>query len=153
MHRSRSIPALALSAILAVALAACGDDAASPSSIASDAPPTSQAPESQPASAEPSASAAESAGEAESETVRLEGFAFDTAELTIAVGTRVTFTNADSAAHTVTEGTDGVAADDPIVDVELAPNQSDTVTFDEAGTYQITCLFHPSMNMTVIVEG
>ena len=53
----------------------------------------------------------------------------------------------------MTEGTDGVAVDDPIIDVELAANQAESFTFDEPGTYQITCLFHPSMNMTVIVEG
>ncbi|HEX7195638.1 MAG TPA: plastocyanin/azurin family copper-binding protein, partial [Candidatus Limnocylindria bacterium] len=62
------------------------------------------------------------------------------------------FVNADAAAHTVTEGTDGVAADDPIIDEELTQNGSTSFTFDEAGTYEITCLFHPSMNMTIVVE-
>ena len=28
-----------------------------------------------------------------------------------------------------------------------------SVTFDEPGTYDITCEIHPSMQMTVIVEG
>lgn len=60
--------------------------------------------------------------------------------------------NADGAAHTVTEGTDGAAVDDPILDEELQPNGVTTFAFDEPGTYQITCLFHPSMNMTVVVE-
>ena len=27
------------------------------------------------------------------------------------------------------------------------------VTFDEPGTYNITCKIHPSMNMTITVEG
>jgi plastocyanin len=27
------------------------------------------------------------------------------------------------------------------------------ITFDEAGTFDVTCLFHPQMNMTVVVEG
>ena len=84
--------------------------------------------------------------------MRLSRFAFDSEELTIAAGTEVTFVNADSAAHTVTEGTNGVAVEDPIIDEELQQNGSASFTFDEPGTYQITCLFHSSMNMTIIVE-
>jgi len=153
MTRSRPIPTLAVAAMLALALAACTDAASSPSSAASEASASVAA--SEPASAAPSAeaSATESEAAAEETRVRLDGFAFDTEELTITAGTEVTFLNADGAAHTVTEGTDGVAVDDPIIDVELAANQAESFTFDEPGTYQITCLFHPSMNMTVIVEG
>ena len=40
---------------------------------------------------------------------------------------------------------------DPIVDEEGGSDVS--VTFDEAGTYNITCKIHPSMNMTITVEG
>ena len=53
----------------------------------------------------------------------------------------------------MTEGSDGVAADDAAVDEEVEAGAEVEVSFDEAGTYQITCLFHPEMNMTVIVEG
>lgn len=147
MHRSRPIPSLVLAAVLALALAACGTTESSPSSAESEAPPST----SQVESTEPSASASEAASE--EVRVRLEDFAFDPEELTIAAGTEVTFLNADGATHTVTEGVDGAAADDPIINVELAGNQADSFTFDEPGTYQITCLFHPSMNMTVVVEG
>jgi plastocyanin len=145
MHRPRPFPALVTAILLALSLAACQGTASSPS--ASEAEPSA----SQPASSEPEPSASEAASD--EVRVRLDGFAFDTEELTIAAGTEVTFLNADSAAHTVTEGVDGVAADDPLIDVELAGNQAESVTFEEPGTYQITCLFHPSMNMTVIVEG
>jgi plastocyanin len=61
----------------------------------------------------------------------------------------VTFT--DTANHTVTEGTDGEAVDDPIVDEEGGSDID--VTFDEPGTYNITCKIHPDMNMTITVEG
>ncbi len=74
-------------------------------------------------------------------------------EITVPVGTEVVFLNADGFAHTVTEGTDGQAVDDPIVDEEIAQNGTVSVTFDEAGTYDITCEIHPSMQMTVTVEG
>ena len=60
--------------------------------------------------------------------------------------------NADSAAHTVTEGTEGTAVEDPIIDEELEQNGSTSYTFDEAGTYDITCEIHPSMQLTITVE-
>ena len=84
------------------------------------------------------------------ETVSLEGGAFSPATLTISAGTTVTFT--DTTGHTVTEGTDGTAVDDPIVDEEGGADPIE-VTFDEAGTYDLTCKIHPSMHMTITVEG
>jgi plastocyanin len=149
MTRSRSLPALA--AGLALVLAACGGTTSttfeSVGEQLSDAPTqTEGAAPSEASSEAPSAAAGEEA------TVRLTGFAFDTEELTVGAGTEVRFVNADSAAHTVTEGTDGVAIDDPIVDEELEQNGATSVTFEEPGTYEITCLFHPSMQMTIVVE-
>jgi plastocyanin len=132
--------AVLVAALLAFALAACANTA----SETTDAGEPSQAPESE-------APASEAAGEAT--RVTIDGSAFDPAELTVAVGTEVTWENADSFAHTVTEGTDGQAADDPIVDEEIAQDGTVSVTFDEPGTYEITCEIHPSMNMTVTVEG
>jgi plastocyanin len=134
-------------AALSLVLAACGGGGDTPSEAASVAPASVAA------SAAASEAAPPSEGGGESASVRLEGFAFDTEELTIAAGTEVSFLNADSAPHTVTEGADGVAVDSPIIDEELAPNQGTSFTFDEPGTYDITCLLHPSMNMTIIVEG
>ena len=153
-YRSAVLPI----ALLALVLAACGGGAADassepPASVA----PASEAPESAAAASsdEPETSEAPEPSEAAEDEVRvrLEGFAFETDELTISAGTEVTFLNADSAAHTVTEGVDGQAAEDPIINEELAGNQATSFIFDEPGTYQITCLFHPSMNMTVVVEG
>ena len=83
------------------------------------------------------------------ETVSMANTTFTPSTLTIAAGTTVTFT--DTSGHTVTEGTDGTAVDDPIVDEEGGSDVS--VTFDEAGTYNITCKIHSSMNMTITVEG
>jgi plastocyanin len=83
------------------------------------------------------------------ETVSLAGGRFSPASLTISAGTSVTFT--DTSNHTVTEGTNGTAVDDPIVDEE--GGEDVVVTFDEPGTYNITCRIHPNMNMTVTVEG
>jgi plastocyanin len=92
------------------------------------------------------------AGEGETR-VELTGFAFSPAELTVAPGTEVTFVNSDGAAHTVTEGSDGTAAEGARFDEQVANGAQVTVTFDEPGTYQVTCTLHPTMNMTVVVEG
>jgi plastocyanin len=106
------------------------------------------------ASAEPSESAEPSDdGSAEEVRVRLESSKFDPTELTIAAGTTVLFLNADSFTHTVTEGTNGEAVADPIVDRELAENRTVRVTFDEPGTYELTCKIHHSMHITITVEG
>ena len=148
MHRSRSLPALIVGLILV--LAACGGTVSSSSDEPSQAASTAASPTESTAASE---SAEPSEGAGEEETVRLSQFAFDTEELTIAGGTEVRFVNADSAAHTVTEGSDGTAAEDPIINEELEQNGSTSFTFDEPGTYQITCLFHPSMNLTITVEA
>lgn len=141
--------ALLMAALLAIALAACS----TPAATSDAADPT--------ATAEPSGSVASEESEApeseepagETTRVRIDGSAFEPEELTVPVGTEVVFLNADSFEHTVTEGTDGQAVDDPIVDEEIAQNGSVSVVFDEAGAYDITCEIHPSMHMTVTVEG
>jgi plastocyanin len=127
MHRYRSLAIL----LLVLLLAACS------STTASSAP------------AGAGGGASDDGGSGAGETVSLASFAFSPSELTIPAGTTVTFT--DTANHTVTEGTDGEAVDDPIVDEEGGSDID--VTFDEPGTYNITCKIHPDMNMTITVEG
>jgi plastocyanin len=148
MNRSRFLPALVAGLVLV--LAACTGTTES-TTFASVGATASNEP-SQAASVAPSESAEPSEAAGDEATVRLSQFAFDTEELTIAAGTEVSFLNADTAAHTVTEGTDGQAVDDPIIDEELQASGTATFTFEEPGTYQITCLFHAQMNMTVVVE-
>ncbi len=73
-------------------------------------------------------------------------------DLTVAAGTSVTWTNNDTVAHTATEGLNGVAAPNARFDLQLAVGGSDSYTFTDPGTYQVTCTLHPTMNMTVTVE-
>lgn len=127
MHRPRRISFLGLLAALVIVLAACSA-----------------------ATSSPDATEAGDGGGETGETVSLAGGAFSPTSLTIAAGTTVTFT--DTAGHTVTQGSDGTAVDDPIVDEEGGADPIE-VTFDEAGTFDITCRTHPVMNMTVTVEG
>jgi plastocyanin len=126
MHRSRPTALAGLLAAIILMLAACGGGAASSAAEGNDG------------------------GGDTDETVSLSGGSFSPSSLTIPVGTTVTFT--DSAGHTVTEGSNGQAVDDPIVD-EQGGADPIVVSFDQAGTYQITCKVHSAMNMTITVEG
>ena len=136
MHRSRPATLATLLVALMLTLAACGGGAAS------------SAPADDGGGAAASAPADDGGGDA-GETVSLSGGAFSPSTLTIPAGTTVTFT--DTTGHTVTEGSDGQAVDDPIVDESGGADV--VVTFDEAGTFNITCTIHPAMNMTITVEG
>ena len=73
-------------------------------------------------------------------------------DLTIAAGTTVMWMNNDTVPHTATEGSDGVAAPGARFDLQLAVGASDSYTFTEAGTYQVTCTLHATMNMTITVQ-
>jgi len=126
MRRSRTTTFASALFALTLVLAACSSDGGSSSA------PTDNG-----------------AGGGEGETVSMANTQFTPSSLTIQAGTTVTFT--DTSGHTVTEGTDGQPVDDPIVD-EQGGSDID-VTFDEPGTYNITCKIHPSMNMTITVEG
>ncbi len=83
-------------------------------------------------------------------------FAYFPLNLTVEVGTTVTWTNQDSVVHTVTSGTsDGTAGDaDGIFDSGLmAEDDTFSFTFTEAGTFPYFCTPHPWMQGTVTVEG
>jgi plastocyanin len=133
--------------VASIMLAACGGQSATPS--ASEPSATQSAAASEPAASESQPAASETA----EVRVRIRNSSYDPTELTIPAGSEVTFLNADGFTHTVTEGTDGQPVDDPIVDEEIDQNGSVSVTFDEPGTYNITCKIHSSMNLTITVEG
>ena len=96
-------------------------------------------------------------GSGEVHVVHLVDSQFDTQELTIAPGDAVRFVNDDAAEHTATHGENGEAADDAVFDIELAAAGEDGAEGEtdplEAGTYTVTCRYHPDMNMTITVEG
>ena len=73
--------------------------------------------------------------------------------VTVDLGTIVTWSNTDTAAHTATSGS---AADGPdgVWDSSLMMvNGSYSVTLDDEGTYPYFCMVHPWMQGTVIVEA
>jgi nitrite reductase (NO-forming) len=115
-------------------LIACGCTATPPASIPSTPPPVTVTLE-------------------ESQFVPPGGGAADgVPALTIPVGTTVTWTNNDPIDHTATEYLNGFAKPDARFDLELAPEESGSYTFTEAGTYEVGCVPHPAMQMLVIVE-
>lgn len=77
-------------------------------------------------------------------------FSFSPATVTISVGDSVTWTLAEGA-HTTSSGT---APDlDGLWDQALTADEPFTFTFEEAGTYEYFCRFHPDfMTGTVTVE-
>ena len=79
--------------------------------------------------------------------VSISGFAFSPADITVKVGTTVTWTNQDSVAHTVveTDGQNGPKSGD------LNQGQSYTFTFMKAGTFKYNCSIHPNMTGMVTV--
>ena len=72
-------------------------------------------------------------------TVAIENFAFAPAELTVAPGTTVVWTNHDDIPHTVT-GTKGAFKSHA-----LDTDDSFSFTFEKAGSYRYFCSLHPKM--------
>lgn len=126
-------------------LAGCGTaartPAAAPTSVAAPAMPSMTMPMSAPASS--GAVQAPVGGNA----VSIQNFAFAPANLTVKVGTEVTWTNADEDPHTV------VAKGGQFKSEVLQTGATYTFTFTTPGTYEYLCSIHPFMTATVVVTA
>lgn len=78
-------------------------------------------------------------------TVDIKGFAFIPDNISVIKGTNVTWTNRDSAPHTVT-GIGNVLSSDI-----LNEGQTYSYTFNESGTFEYQCHIHPNMRGKVTV--
>jgi plastocyanin len=81
-------------------------------------------------------------------TVKIENFAFMPKELDVAVGTTVTWQNADDVPHTAT------SKDDPQV-FDSGPLDTDdkfSFSFNKPGKYTYYCKVHPHMTGVVVVK-
>lgn len=84
--------------------------------------------------------------------VWLEGTTFNVANLEVSVGTTVTWTNKSSVNHTVTSGIRGEDdAGDLFDSGTLSPGETFDFKFEEAGSYDYYCGFHPNMTAKVTV--
>ncbi len=155
VHHGHAPSLLFAACALALLLSACGGA----SQQSSPPEPTGGAP----ASDAPSEAAE---GDTSSgEEVLLENIAFKPDSLEVAVGTEVTWKNADEGvAHTATSGKGGSNAvpgvsdgkpnkPDGLFDGDL-PDAGDTFsfTFEKAGTYPYFCEIHPSMTAEITVR-
>ena len=80
----------------------------------------------------------------QSNSVIIQNFAFSPSTLTIKTGTTVTWTNEDSAPHSI-KSTDFNSD-------TLQPGDTFPFTFDKPGMYTYQCGIHPSMKATIVVE-
>ncbi len=80
-----------------------------------------------------------------SSAVSITGFAFPK-NVTVAIGTTVTWTNNDPAPHTITSDTGAFGSSD------IAPGGTYSHTFTSAGTFPYHCEIHPSMQGTITVQ-
>ncbi len=129
----RPIIVAAAAAVAVLVLAACGSSASSSTSSAGGT------------AGGPAAS------------VTIQNFAFTPQTLTVKAGTTVTWTNSDSAPHTVTSA-DGISTSantTSLFNGSVNPGQTFSYTFTKAGTYYYLCTIHRSqagMHGEIIVQ-
>jgi amicyanin len=82
-------------------------------------------------------------------SVRIANFAFSPAAVTVNSGDTITWTNEDTAPHTVTTSSGPQALNSPT----LSQNQSWSYTFSAAGVYSYYCAVHPDMRAEVVVKA
>lgn len=80
------------------------------------------------------------------EEVSIKSFSFNPAILNIKIGTKATWTNQDSASHTVTSDSGTELNSD-----SFSQGKSYSHIFENAGTFEYHCSIHPSMKGKVIV--
>jgi plastocyanin len=78
--------------------------------------------------------------------VKIDNFTFGPAELTVTVGTAITWTNRDDIPHTV------VSTDKLFKSIALDTDETFTFTFTTPGTFPYFCSLHPKMTGKVIVK-
>lgn len=93
-----------------------------------------------------SSSTPNSTNSATSSAISIKNFAFSPAKTTVKLGTKVTWTNNDTAPHTVTiDSGDGPKSEN------LENGESFSYTFEKVGNFAYHCSIHPSMTATVTV--
>lgn len=88
-----------------------------------------------------------SASSAKPQAVTIADYSYKPAQITVAAGTTVEFTNEDSTPHTATSKQSG-AFETGSIDT----GKSAKVILEKPGTYAYFCAFHPFMKGTIKVE-
>ena len=151
MHRKITLLAVSAALLGAGVVSGCGGDDDEPSPAAASTP--TQQEQSKPADKKERREAASKPAEktkpaaAKPVSAAIANFAFAPQEIEVAVGQEITWTNEDSAPHTVT-ATSGADSDSGSM------NQGATYTWKatKAGTVEYFCAIHPSMTGTITVN-
>ncbi len=120
-HRFSSAVIIGLTVVLVMSLLSCSSDDKGTNNNGGSNPPPANA-------------------------VNIASFAFSPANKTIKVGDKVTWTNNDNTAHTVTSDDDGFTSSG-----NLAQGAKYEFTFTVAGSYPYHCALHPAMTGTITV--
>jgi plastocyanin len=107
---------------LAVSVSACGSHSAPPTHSASTPPQIRTA------------------------RITISSYAYQPAKISVATGTKITFTNHDQTPHTATST--GPGHDTGTIN----PGKTSTITFGRPGTYSYYCQFHAFMHGTITVR-
>lgn len=78
--------------------------------------------------------------------ITIDNFSFSPQELTVTVGTKVTWVNHDDIPHNVVDKTKKFRSK------ALDSEDSYSFTFDTAGTFDYICGLHPFMNARIVVK-
>ncbi len=132
---------LITSVVIGLFLAGCSA-VSTPRSSADNSATGSVATPTPPLSLENTPILAPTAGIAE---VTIQNFAFSPAEITVAMGSTVRWTNQDGTAHTVK------AADGSWTSPNIDQGGTFEKVFDKPGTYDYICGIHPTMKGRIIV--
>jgi plastocyanin len=142
-HFGRPTTAMAMLAVPAVAFAllagGCGSSDSSSSSTTAETSAAST-------TAATSSSSGGTTASTGSGPVEIVDFKYDPETVTVKAGSKLEFTNKDSAAHTAT------AQDSSFDTGTLNQGDSATVTLDKPGTYDYYCRFHAFMKASVVVK-
>jgi len=83
----------------------------------------------------------------EAASVIIQNFTFTPATVYLKIGGSVTWTNLDSAPHSVTDSATNIDSKN------LATNQSYLHRFPNAGTYTYHCIIHPNKEIAKVIVG
>lgn len=129
--------------LLALTVAGCtggeptsATPAPTPAATATPVAPTTRTPTATPTPAAPPVTSVD---------VAIRDFSFQPADVSVALGTEVVWTNADQSGHTVT------AEDGSFNSGNLRAQGTFVRRFDATGTFAYRCAFHPDMTGTVTV--
>ena len=95
-----------------------------------------------------STSAPTTAPAAQEAAVEIDNFTYKPQDLSISVGTKVTWTNKDDVPHTATSSDTPSAFDSKTLDTD----EHFSFTFTKPGTYKYYCKVHPHMTATITVK-